>query len=365
MTDKQIARKRLHHQHLVSRPLRDVAAIVRRLGAMQAQDYPNAKWAIGLRGNSIGNDDVDAAFAAGMIIRLHILRPTWHFVAADDLRWLLALTAPRVMAATAAYSRSLELDRAVFRKSHAALERALRDGNHLTRGELSNHLERARLGKLTSQRVGVRLMQGELDGVVCSGAPRGKQQTYALLDERVPPTPARERDESLLDLTLRYFSTRGPASPHDFAWWSGLTVPDARRGIDIAGKSLGALTHNGKALWLADQDGVPPRAGKSAHLLPNYDEYFVGFKDRSAIADRLRKVVTNARVDALMGHVVVVDGQLVGGWRRTLGTSLTIEIAALTAVTAPERKLIDAATRQLGEFHALPATVHFRSRETR
>jgi hypothetical protein len=169
----------------------------------------------------------------------------------------------------------------------------------------------------------------------------------------------------LLDLTLRYFSTRGPAAPQDLAWWSGLTVPEAKRGIEIAGKALQTLERKGRTLWCAGQDGVPSRSGRSAHLLPNYDEYFVGLKDRSAFADRLRKAITNARVDALMGHVVVVDGQLVGGWRRTRGEALAVEIDALIVVSAAERKLIAAAAEQLAHFHALPAHIFFHSQEQR
>ena len=364
MTDAQIARKRLHDQHLLAQPLSDVVAIVQRLGAVQCQDYPNAKWAIGLRGRDIHDSDVERAFSAGAIVRLHILRPTWHFVAAADVRWLLALTAPRVAAAMGSYNRNLELDRNVFRKSNAALTRALRDGKQLTRAELSKVLERARIGALSSSRVGQLLLQAELDGVVCSGAQRGKLSTYALLDERVPLTPARDLEESLLDLTCRYFSTRGPASPQDYAWWSGLTVPEARRGLEAAQGSLQSMQHNGRTLWFGGENGRRPSAGKTAHLLPNYDELFVGLRDRGAFADRVRKAVTNAHVDALMGHVVVVDGQLVGGWRRTLGKTVDVDIDPMVSLAGPERKLIVMAAERFAQFHGLPAQVAFRSQRT-
>src|SRR5688572_25400480 len=353
-----IARRRLASQHLVAPTLRRAADVVRLLGAVQAQDYSGAKWAIGQRTKGVTDAEIDRAFARGDILRTHVLRPTWHFVLPEDARWMLELTAPRVRGFMAFHSRWLGLDTPVFRKSHAALERALRDGHQLTRTELREALIRARLKVPTGQHMGGLLMQAELDRVVISGARRGKQFTYALFDERVPARPPRERDEALDELTRRYFATRSPATALDFAWWSGLAVRDVKRGIDIAG--LTREVHDEREFWAARGAGRSRsrRARRTAHLLPNYDEYFIGFKDRSAIAQRLGGVVTKRQISALMGHVLFVDGQIVGGWRgRRAGDAAELRLQMLVRLTAPERALVRRAVRGFEEFLEVPVRV--------
>ncbi|HEX4628829.1 MAG TPA: winged helix DNA-binding domain-containing protein [Gemmatimonadales bacterium] len=349
-----VARRRLANQHLVAPTLGEAAEVVRVLGAVQAQDYGGAKWAIAQRTKQLTDTDIDQAFASGAILRTHVLRPTWHFVLPEDARWMLALTAPRVSAAMAYYFRTWALDATVFRKSHAALERALRDGRRLTRSELSEVLGRAGVAVSSGERVVGLLMQAELDRVIISGGRHGKQSTYALFDERVPATPPRDRDEALHDLARRYFATRGPATVHDFAWWSGLAVRDARRGVEAAAAFLVRETHDGGTYWSAPGEHAAPRWRRVAHFLPNYDEYFVGFKDRSAFAARLRAVRPRTRVDALMGHVLLVDGQIVGGWRRQLGATADLELRLLARLTVPERKLVERAARRFSGFLGLP-----------
>ena len=328
--------------------------MVRALGAVQAQDYLGARWAIAQRATGLTETDVEGAIASGAILRTHVLRPTWHFVLPEDVRWMLALTAPRVRAGMAFYNRYHELDASVFRKSHAAFERALRDGDHLTRSELSAALARA--GVVSSERLVGLLLQAELDRVIISGPRRGKQFTYALFDERVPAAPTRDRDDALHDLTRRYFATRGPATVRDFAWWSGLTIADAKRGVETARSFLTRETRDGDACWHVAVTRAP-RSKRVAHLLPNFDEYFVGFRDRSAIAERLRGVFPDRRVDALMGHVVCIDGQIVGGWRRTLGKTAEVELRLLVPLTAPEHRLVRTAVARFGQFLQLPLRV--------
>jgi hypothetical protein len=278
-------------------------------------------------------------------------------VTPEDVRWMLALTAPRVSAAMASYNRRLELNAKVFRQSNAAITRALRDGNQLTRAELTRVLARAGVDVSTGQRVAHLLMQAELDAVICSGPRRGKQFTYMLLEERVPAARAWDRDEALLELTRRYFTTRGPATLQDFSWWSGLTIGEARRGVEAAGASLHRETYDERPHWRAAAAQVARRRSGTAHLLPNYDEYFIGFRDRGAIGERLRQSLSNPRVDALMGHILVVDGQIVGGWRRTLAKRVNIELEVLVPITAAERSRIAAAAERFGRFLGLPASV--------
>jgi len=355
-----IARRRLANQHLVAPTLTAAAEVVGMLGAVQAQDYAGAKWAVAQRATGLADSHIEQAFATGAILRTHVLRPTWHFILPQDARWMLELTAPRIMQAMAYYNRQLELDAKLLRRSNAVLERTLRDGMQLTRTELSAALRRAGVRLATGQHVGNVLLQAELDRVIISGARRGKQFTYALFDERVPAAPPRDRDEALRDLTRRYFATRGPATVQDFAWWSGLAVADATRGVKIAARLLCGETHGGTTYWSARTGRASPRWRRVAHLLPNYDEYFVGFKDRSAFGERLLRALPHARVDALMGHMLAVDGQLVGAWRRTLGKTAEIELRPLVPLTAPERQVARRAAERFGEFLGLPVGVKLR-----
>jgi hypothetical protein len=361
MSPDDICRRRLAAQHLVEPALDTPAAVVRALGAVQAQDYAGAKWAIAMRTPWMVRDSiVEQAMTDGSIIRTHVLRPTWHFVAPADIRWMLALTAPRVSAAMASYNKKLELDRAVFRRSNAALTRALRDGKYLTRTELAAALGRARVNVDGTQRLAHLVMQAELDAVVCSGPRRGKQFTYALLEERVPPAPSRERDESLLELTTRYFATRSPATPNDFAWWSGLAVADAKKGIQMAGPRLEPTLIDGRTYWLDPSARSATAKSPLVHLLPNYDEYFIGFKDRSAIAQRLQSATLTTGGDALIAHVIVIDGQLVGGWKATPGKKATVvTLNVLTRLTRAEARAITSAVTAYSTFLDAPVELHW------
>jgi len=350
-----VARLRLGSQHLTGGGLHKPSDVVRKLGAIQAQDYAGAKWAVAQRTRSATDAAVEQELIDGAIIRTHVLRPTWHFVAPSYIRWMLALTAPRVNTIMSYYNRTLELDDAVFRRSGRALERALRDGKHLMRAEISSVLERARVNVAGEYRLGRLLMRAELDGIICSGARRGNQFTYALLAERVPATAPLDRDEALLRLTMTYFATRGPATPADFAWWSGLTVADARRGIGMAGSALEQVTVDGRAYWLAPSVVTSASPSRVAFLLPNYDEYFIAYRDRSALGQRLRKDAVDLRVDAVFANIVVVDGQLVGTWKRIFeGAAVVVELTPLASFSKSERKAVDVAAEKYGSFLNLP-----------
>jgi Winged helix DNA-binding domain len=352
-----VAQRRLAAQHLAAPTLESPADVVRRLGAVQAQDYGGAKWALAMRTRGGADDSVvEQAFSDGSILRTHLLRPTWHFVAPADIRWMLALTAPRISAAMAHYNKKLELDTTVFRRSNRALFNALRDGKQMTRRELGAVLRRARINVDGTQRLAHLMMQAELDTVVCSGARRDKQFTYALLDERVPPTPPLDRDEALLELTRRYFATRSPATPHDFAWWSGLTVADATKGIRLAGTALEREVIDDRTYWFDRSADVRASAKSKAFLLPNYDEFFIGFKDRSAIAHRLRSTDLVTGGDAVTANVIIVDGQLVGGWKRTVTKdAVVVDLKLLVRLTKAEQRAVHSAVESYGNFLGLRA----------
>jgi hypothetical protein len=352
-----VARQRLATQHLIGTGLETPAAVVSALGAVQGQDYPGAKWAVAQRTRGATDATVEEALKKGEILRTHVLRPTWHFVRASDIRWMLALTASRIKRVMGYYNVQLGLDEAAFRRSVRAMERALRGGGALTRVELAKVLQRAGVDVAGDQRLGRVLMNAELDGLICSGPRRGNQFTYALLDERAPATASLERDEALLKLTRIYFTTRGPATPADFAWWSGLTIGDAKRGIEMASGDLAQTTVEGRAFWLGAET-LPVKAGHSAHLLPNYDEFFIGLKDRSAIGERLRKSDANPPIQTFFAHLIVLDGQLVGGWTRRLTKGrLQVQLNLVTSVTRGERKALATQAARYGEFLGVPEEV--------
>jgi hypothetical protein len=333
---------------------------VRAQGAVQAQDYPSAKWALALRCSGATDSVVEQAITDGRIVRTHVLRPTWHFVDPSDIRWMLRLTAQRVIARMAPYSRQLELDADTFRRSNAAVTRALRDGRQVTRKELDDVLKRERI-RTETPRLAHLLMRAELDGIACSGARRGKQFTYSLLEERIPSAPSMDRDEALLELTRRYFSTRGPATAQDFAWWSGLTVGDAKRGIDIAGAELQREEIDGTSYWLTESV-VLPGGVRTAHLLPNYDEYFIGYRDRGAILELVRAGKPKATLSGLTAHVIAVDGQIVGGWKRALKRNgVAVELNPVIPLNGSQRKAISIAVERYGAFLGLPVDIVWRS----
>ncbi len=360
MPRPDIARQRLINQGLVKPTLKTATEVVARLGAVQAQDYGASKWGIAQRTAGLTDSEIEREIDDGMIIRTHVLRPTWHFVVAADIGWMLALSAPRVHAANAYWYRWLEVDDALARRSRTVLTKALRDGKQLTRAELGQVLTRARIQITSPQRLACIVMRAELEGVICSGARRGKQFTYALLEERVARPTALEREAALFELTRRYFTTRGPATVDDFAWWSGLTKADAKQGVEAAAKHLEHQSIDGRSYWFPAAEHAVRISSSLAHLLPNYDEYFVGLKDRSAFGARLKASGSGARTDALSGHVLIVNGQNVGGWRRTIvGRTVVIEPKLLIRLSEAERRAVGVAARRFGRFLALPVEIRW------
>ncbi len=321
---------------------------------MQSQDYPGAKWGIGLRA-AVTDEAVDRACDDGAIVRTHILRQTWHFVARDDIRWMLALSGPRVNAISAHYYRKLELDERTFTRSRDVFERALRDRTYLTRPELGTALQRAGI-TASGTRLAFLTMRAELDAVICNGPRRGNQPTYALLEERVPPAKPIDRDEALAKLARRYFTSHGPATLKDFVWWSGLTRRDATAGVESAGSSLVREEVGGFTYWAADRHAPKAVASPAAHLLPNYDEYLIAHKDRHLVVSRGSGDGVTRIKDPFVHHVVI-DGRLAGSWTRTVKAgSVAVECAMYGRPNAEAARALDAAAARLGRFLKLPAT---------
>jgi hypothetical protein len=329
---------------------------------VQSQDYPNAKWAVGLRLDAAVEGDVDHEFDTGAIVRTHVLRPTWHFVAPEDLRWLLALTAPRVHQASAYQYRLLEIDREVASRSRRAIERALRGGVSLTREELGARLREAGI-EGPAGRLAYLISHAELEGVVCSGPRRGKRHTYALLEERIPPARPRERDEALAELAGRYVAGHGPAQAADLAWWSGLTIGDARKALDLATPAVLREEAGERTFWVAASGNESPGSQQEldrpvVHLIPNYDELLVAFRDRTDAFDPM--LPGERRIpQVILGHVVVRDGLVVGSYRRRDGvregaTSLEIDLAVV--LHDAERRALRDAVERFSAFVGRPVT---------
>jgi hypothetical protein len=347
--------QRLANQHLSRQTLNKPSEIVRLFGAVQAQDYSTAKWGVAQRTRNATDAMVEKELDEGVILRTHVLRPTWHFVVAADIRWMLALTAPRVNAVLASYDRTLGIDAAVLRRSRTVLTKALQGGKHLTRAELSQVMQSAGIRTEGTQRLARIVMHAELDGLICSGPRRGKQSTYGLLEERAPRANVLKGDAALCELAKRYFNTRGPATVHDFAWWSGLTKSDAKRGVQAAGSELEHEVIEGRGYW----SPTPARTRRKttrAHLLPNYDEYFIGLKDRSAMQSALRASGWDGSVSFLGGHILTINGQIVGGWTRVLkGETTIVQLKLLTTLGDDERRAIAREVRRFEAFLGLPA----------
>ena len=357
MPTLDIAHQRLHNQRLVGAPFERPNDVVRWLGAVQAQDYAGAKWAVAQRTPGASNAGLDRVFEDGGVLRTHVMRPTWHFVLPADIRWLLALTGPRVQAVNAHYDRKLELDDAVFGRSNDLLAAALVGGRQLTRAELGEVLAAGGISA-SGQRLGYLMMRAELDGVVCSGGRRGKQFTYALLDKRAPAGRELGREEALAELTRRYVVSHGPATVHDFAWWSGLTVADAKVGIALVGGELLSETVEGTTYWFSPPAILADEPSPVVHLLPNYDEHLVAYKDHRASFDGAVWSRLTPEEPALMGHIVVVDGLVVGGWRRTERRGeVTVTTTLLVGLSEDERAALRDAAARYGRFVGLPVVV--------
>lgn len=332
----EIAVQRLVNQQLVESACTSVEQVVHWMGAMQAQDYDMAKWAVGIRLPGSTESLIEDALDQGTIIRTHLLRPTWHLVAAVDIYWLLDLTAPHINRLIAGANRKLELDEAIFKKSNTIIENALTGNSYLTREELMNRLQLA--GIRTDDIRSAHLMyNAELSGLVCNGPRRGfdrrgfdrrevdrrgnerrgKQLTYALLEERVPVCHRLSREEALAELAKRYFTSHGPATLKDFCWWSGLTGKDAKLGIALAQPPLASISVGAHRYWLAETVAQVHPFAEQIHFLPAFDEFTVSYCERSASLNPeiARQVITS---NGIFKPIIVVDGQVVGLWKRTI-----------------------------------------------
>lgn len=358
-----ILQARRAHQRLGSSGADSPADLVRWLGAVQAQDYAGGVWAVGMRvaGAATRQADVEAAIAAREIVRSWPMRGTLHFVPAEDLRWMLRLLAPRVTAGLGWRDRQLGLDGESHARAARVLVRALEGGRSLTRAAAYAELERG--GIATGAQRGIHLLAGlAMSGLLCFGAREGKQPTFVLLDEWIPPARDAKLDdeEGFARLAETYFRGHGPATLADFAWWTGLRVAEAKRAIEIAGPRLRCERRDEVARYVAAGTGSAggTRAarrrsqGPAVELLPPWDEFLVGYRDRGAALGHLPDH-DERRLELLGRPIVLVDGRARGSWRRELGKDdVRVSVELWREREAPEAEWVEAIERAARRYAA-------------
>ncbi len=285
------------------------------MGALQAQDYTMSKWAIGLRLKSATVEEINKALAEGEIIRTHIMRPTWHYVAGKDLRWMWQLTSPRVRKTVDVWIKAsgVDIPKEVYVRCNDLIGRMLQGKRSLTREEIGNELER--IGIITSHnRMKCYILRAEMEGIICSGADRNGKPTYALLDEQVPWTPVLPREEALARLALRYFQSHSPATVDDFIWWSGLTATEAKQAIGALGDQL-IKEHFGEREFWVHASCREAKEKEVIHFLPPFDEYLISYKDRSPVIPIEHHPKAFNRW-GIFYPVILYNGQIIGNWNK-------------------------------------------------
>ena len=354
MTDSDILRIRLDNQQLSATSLQTPAEVVHWMGAMQAQEYAMAKWAIALRLKDVKESTIENAFNAGEILRTHVMRPTWHFVAPADIRWLLMLTAPRVHQANAYMGRQVELDKKILTRTNNILEKALEGGKCLTRTALEKILVKNKI-KIDGPKPGTKgirlayiMMYAELEQLICSGPRDGKQFTYALMDERVPVVKKISREEALAKFAERYFTSRGPVTVQDFAYWSGLTMKDAISGAASLGSKFIREVIGGQEFIFMPSSNKKKVTLDSTFLMPDYDEYGMSYKDRSILKS---KKLEGHKASIVFNRMVVIDGLIEGTWQRTLNKKrVDVEIVPFKPLSKVNTKAVESAIKRFQSF---------------
>jgi hypothetical protein len=343
---REVLRRRLATQRLTGDAPSTAAEVVRVLGCVQSQEYGHALWSLGMRTSGLTVADVQAEFDSGSFLRTHILRPTWHFIAAEDIRWILQVTAPRVQKLNQTIYRQHGLDPATLERGLAIIIEELEGGRYRTRVELGKALaDRGFAGQGTG--LAYIVMNAELAGVICSGPVRGAQQTYALLDERVPHSTSSARKRDIPELAVSFFLGHGPASIQDLARWSSLTVGQCRDALDVIKDQLDCISVEGEELWF-DPAAPPPGPVPGALLMPLYDEVtlsypVINFPQSAGHPHQPGE-------DLFIGCVIISETN-VGLWRRTLrGRKMIMEMTVSAGVLPKSRDILEAAAADLATF---------------
>lgn len=347
MTHQDIRSIRLSNEQLIGTKFKTPAELVRWFGAVQSQDFPGAKWALGQR-LGLSNEDLDQAFNSGSILRTHIMRPTWHFVHPEDLVWMQALCAPRVKRVMNYYNKRLGLDEKVLDRTNKIIADVLGGKNYKTRLEIKKILEEGGISAST-QKLGHIMAWAELDAIICSGPRLGKQFTYALVSEQTANCQPLTPKNPLAELAIRYFQSHGPATVKDFVWWSGLITSDARRGIEAA--SLKSENVDGKQYWFVSPTAKSQPPPPNLYLLPNYDEYTIAYQDRDVYLNPNTAKYFKNQGNAAFWNAIVYKGEIIGMWKREVEKkSVIVKTQFFNKLTASEKLEFEKTIKQYTKF---------------
>lgn len=351
-----IAHARLLNQRIASTNLQTAKDVVAHMGAIQAQDYPMAKWGVGLRLPHATDKMIEQALDSGEIVRTHVLRPTWHFVAAEDARWMIKLTAPQIQRSMNPWLKKLELDDVILNKSKTLIEKKLSEGIHQTRSELMDMLAKSGI-KTNAGRASLIMFDAELEAIACNGVMRGKQHTYALMDEKVPKGAVFTREEAIIELANRYFTSHAPATLADFHWWSGLPMSDARKGVEVLGTDFISEKIN-QHIYFFKAQNTDFIVQQRIDFLPAFDEFMVSYKNRSdVIPPQFRGIATTS--NGVFKPTIVENGQVIGVWKRTKKKDLVvIETYFFEREKSLEVEVIANAAARFGGFSGLKVELH-------
>jgi len=349
MENKNFTAIRLVNHQLSGTEYTTPRQIVAYFGMMQAQDFNSAKLDIGVRLSECTEKQIHEAFDNGEILRTHVLRPTWHFVTPENIRWMLRLSANRILQSMKSRDRDLGLNEEVYTKCYRIIEKSFEKEDNITREGLANILYDAGI-KLNSSQMNHIVTGAEANGIICSGVLCGKTQTYALLEKRVPAAKPLTKEESLVKLARIYFTGHGPAALHDFVWWSGLSVGEARQGLESVQAEFISEMIDGQRYWMPDINFQPASAGNALHLLPAFDEYIVGYKDRTAVlaSEVHRKAVSS---NGVFRPVVVKNGRVIGLWKKAASGKKIITLSPFEPIDDATQQLIDTAAKRLQAFY--------------
>jgi len=348
-----IAHQRLRNQQIARSAFTEPCEVVRWMGAMQAQDYLGALWAVGLRLPSATEHSIEQALAEKAIVRTWPMRGTIHFLAAADARWMLELLTPRVIQRSKGRLRELGLDATIIAASADVIVKTLEGGKQLPRNALYDVLEDAHIA--TGDSRGLHIL-GQLahERLICFGARAGKQPTFALFDEWVPGAKSLPRDEALATLALRYFTGHGPATVHDFMWWTGLIAADARNGLAAVAAQLQCDMVDGQQYYAGQElpfAASPEHSQGQAFLLPPFDEFLVAYRDRSAALDANDAKQVMPGSNGIFYPIVVIDGRVVGIWKRAFKSDrVVLTFSPFRPWSETETRAIEAAAEHYGAF---------------
>lgn len=310
-----IADIRLHSQQLINPIFESPKELVAYMGAIQAQEYTMARWAVGIRLKTGNLSTVDEALRKGEILRTHVMRPTWHFIAAEDIRWMLKLSGKRIIAANDSYAKGhcQDISSETYGRAFRLLEKLLEGNNHQTKQELEEAF-RAEGFETDDRQINRFFTRAEAEGLICSGADKGNKPTYALLEERVPPVKELSKEEALAKLARNYFRSHSPASLNDFIWWSGLTASEAKLALNLIAEELTTGCFADRELFLHNSCQEAEHTD-ILHLLPSFDEYLISYKDRTDVLD-IQHHPKAFNTFGTFHPVILYKGKIIGNWKK-------------------------------------------------